>query len=256
MRSNTAAAVSVIIPTLNESGTIGCLLADLAQQTLAPTEILVIDGGSTDTTVAEVESLAEHSPSLPVRIIHSARGVGHQRNVGGHQAKGKWLYFFDADVRVPPEFIEKSQRLLEARNLESACPRYWPWHSFVWTQAFFAVANFVFWIGQRRYPAGVGACILMQRTVFASIGGFRPELLVDDLDGIYRMGKASRFAILPISVWVSDRRFREEGFWTVIWKYWQISGAFVRGNLAKTNTIEYRFGEHDTTPKKSEPPTF
>ncbi len=64
--------LSVIIPTLNEERHVGALLSDVASQARKPDEVLVVDGGSTDGTVAIVRRfpavrLLTQTPPAPWR---------------------------------------------------------------------------------------------------------------------------------------------------------------------------------------------
>lgn len=92
--------VSVIIPARNEEGNIGKLLSDLQEQSYSAIEILVINDDSTDRT-AEVVSRFPN-----VKLINSGLkeeewlGKNFACYTGSRQAKGKYLLFLDADVRL------------------------------------------------------------------------------------------------------------------------------------------------------------
>jgi glycosyltransferase involved in cell wall biosynthesis len=102
-------ALSVVVICLDEARYVtGCLtaLAVSLGRAGAPSEIVVVDGGSSDGTVAVVEAWRRAAPDgTPlVRAITSASGYGRQRNAGVRAAGGRWVAFVSADVRVPPEW--------------------------------------------------------------------------------------------------------------------------------------------------------
>lgn len=229
--------ISVIIPTLNESAAIPKLLNDLAQQSLKPHEIIVVDGNSTDGTTALARSYKG------VTVVTSKRGVGIQRSTGGFHAQGEFLYFLDADVRIDSDFIAESYAQITKQQLDCACPKYTPVTQSFSVQLVFSLLNWLFFVGQKHFPAGAGPCIIVKRSVFKKAHGFTAKLLVDDLDFVHRVGKKCNFGILTQPVFVSDRRFQKFGVMTTTLQYLKISWLFIRGELQKTNSIQYIFGK-------------
>lgn len=229
--------VSVIIPTLNEEKNLPLLLQDLSHQSLVPTEIFVVDGSSADATVA----VAKKFPQVSVISTHS--GVGHQRQLGLDTARGKYLVFFDADVRINTHFLRKTISYMATYQVKCACPYYLPSgnHPGIWSIYLFF--NCIFWLAQWKIPAGAGSCIVVERSHAKKVG-FITSLLNDDLDFIHRAGTAGTFRMLPCHVRVSDRRFREYGILPTLWKYIQISFYFVTGTLQKANSVSYTFGRY------------
>lgn len=95
--------VSVIIPTYNRAGLLRDTLASVLAQTAAPYEILVIDDGSTDGTLA---LLARQFLQVSVYSIAHA-GQGAARNFGIEHARGDALAFLDSDDLWDARFIEQ-----------------------------------------------------------------------------------------------------------------------------------------------------
>lgn len=103
--------ISVIVICRNEESYIeDCLraLADAAGKAAASMEIIVVDGCSTDQTVATCEAWAALHPRGPeLRVIHSAPGYSRQRNCGVRAVSYTWIAFVSADVRVPEHWLEQ-----------------------------------------------------------------------------------------------------------------------------------------------------
>lgn len=95
---NPAALVSVVIPAKNAAAYVGETIASaLTQGDVA--EVIVVDDGSTDDTVAIVRAVRDSR----LRLIHNeSAGVSAARNLGARYASGEWLLFLDADDRLRP----------------------------------------------------------------------------------------------------------------------------------------------------------
>lgn len=92
--------LSIIIPTLNEAGTLPGLFRNLAEQLDVEPEIIVCDGGSTDGTVELAQSLSADIP-FPVRVVLSLPGRARQINAGAARATGDTFLFLHADSLFP-----------------------------------------------------------------------------------------------------------------------------------------------------------
>jgi rhamnosyltransferase len=85
---------SVVIRALNEERHIGRLLAGLSHQTVQPDEIILVDSGSTDSTV----DIAEHYGCVVVRIPKEQFSFGRALNWGCEAATGEVLFMLSAHV--------------------------------------------------------------------------------------------------------------------------------------------------------------
>jgi glycosyltransferase involved in cell wall biosynthesis len=92
---------SIIIPAKNEQGYLPACLASLAQLDYPPSgyEVLVIDNGSTDNTVAIAQ---QYGVQVFVRPELTIAGL---RNFGASNAQGRFLVFLDADCTVAPNWL-------------------------------------------------------------------------------------------------------------------------------------------------------
>lgn len=98
-------SIAVIIPTLNEADHIGLVLGDLDNQTLAPTTVHVVDGGSTDATVEIVKSFTPRNFRLQIHN-NSARRVPHALNIGYRNSSEQIVARVDGHCRLSSEYLE------------------------------------------------------------------------------------------------------------------------------------------------------
>ena len=231
--------LSVIIPALNEERHVGALLSDVANQTRKPDEVLVVDAGSTDATVSVVLRFPF------VKVLAGTPPVACGRNLGGRSATGDVLIFLDADVRLPDNFFERFLEEFEGGQLDVACPLYVPYSSTPAVEGFHALFNFVMKAVQGISPSGAGHCIAVRGDLFQGSSGFDPNLKFDDIELIRRLSKGRRFGIIEERVFVSDRRYREQGVLRMILRYSLMALVFALGKFAWANRMDYEFGEHE-----------
>ena len=101
--------VSVVIPTYNRWPMVGEAVDSVLHQTRCSLELIVVDDGSTDETVA---CLAGRDPRLRV-IRQPNRGVAAARNAGAKHARGKYLAFLDSDDYWLPKKLERQAAFMQ-----------------------------------------------------------------------------------------------------------------------------------------------
>jgi glycosyltransferase involved in cell wall biosynthesis len=117
--------ISVVIPVRNEAGSIDQLLTSLLNQTLAPHEILITDGGSVDGTTDIVEHYVNQG--APVRLIKTAGALpGRGRNLSAAQAAGEWLAFIDGGNRPAPNWLAALAEQAQAAQADVVYGSYEP----------------------------------------------------------------------------------------------------------------------------------
>jgi glycosyltransferase involved in cell wall biosynthesis len=231
--------LSIIIPTLNEERHVGSLLSDVGAQTRRPDEVLVVDAGSTDGTVL----VARRFPFA--KLLEGEPPVACGRNLGGRSATGDVLIFLDADVRLTEGFFEGFLEEFERRRLDVACPLYVPYRSTPMVEGFHALFNALFKVSQGVLPSGAGHCIAFRGDVFRGSRGFDPNLKFDDIELIRRLSRGRRFGIVEERVFVSDRRYRENGAPRMMLTYSLLALVFALGKFGWANRIAYEFGGHE-----------
>lgn len=201
-RAEAPLAISVIIPVLNEAARISGQLQALASQ--APWhEVIVVDGGSDDASVA----LAEAHDG--VQVIHGPRGRGAQLNTGAAAATGDVLLFLHADVRLPPqaarlmtESMHAPETVAGAFRTRTRCddddaPKRW-------VLPFLPLGDLR--PSYTRLPYGDQA-LFVDASRFHQVEGYPEQPLMEDLELSRRLSSVGRIARLPQRVEVSGRRF-------------------------------------------------
>lgn len=106
-----AVKLTVVIPCFNDGPLLKEALASVFAQTFAPSEILVVNDGSTDPQTLRVLA---HVESAGIKIIHQEnRGLSGARNTGIRNAKGRLLYFLDADNVLYPHCLSNLVQLMQ-----------------------------------------------------------------------------------------------------------------------------------------------
>jgi cellulose synthase/poly-beta-1,6-N-acetylglucosamine synthase-like glycosyltransferase len=105
-------AISVIMPAFNAERYVVDALASIAAQTRRDVEVIVVDDGSTDGTIREVERFGDR---LDLTVLHQRNaGPSAARNAGIRRARGRYCAFLDADDAMLPELLELQAAALDA----------------------------------------------------------------------------------------------------------------------------------------------
>ena len=110
---NNIGNISVVIPTYNRRQTIGRSIDSVLNQTLFPSEIIVVDDGSTDGTSDYIQS---NFPSIRL-LQQSNKGVSSARNMGIRSSNSDWVALLDSDDEWFPKKLEKQVMTL-SQNLD------------------------------------------------------------------------------------------------------------------------------------------
>lgn len=193
--------LSIIIPVYNEESQIKRLLDTLMENSAGwPTEILIVDGGSTDHTVQRCEEAG-------VQVVFSPnKGRAQQMNYGASLAKGEILYFLHADT-IPPSTFRSDIEEARQQGFHSGCYRlqFDSGHPVLQFYAWFTRLDLnVFRFGDQS--------LFVTKELFETIRGFDTDLLVmEDQEIISRLKRKGKFTILPEEVCTSARKYEQVG---------------------------------------------
>ena len=119
-REQKALSVSVIIPARNEAGNIPAAVARTPVMG-AWTELIFIEGNSTDDTWGAIKKVKDEHPDLRIKIgQQTGKGKGDAVRMGYAMAEGDILMILDADLTVPPEDLPKFYHAVAGRSCEFA----------------------------------------------------------------------------------------------------------------------------------------
>ena len=205
MKADNSIQLSIIIPVLNEEGTIGSLLQHLQLQAAQGEvlEILVVDGGSTDDTVKVAEAQG-------VRVVHSEKGRAVQMNVGATGAKGSILYFLHADT-YPPKHFDSAITSAVSNKKQAGCFRM----QFNSPSLFL---SFFSWFTRFNIPLcrGGDQSLFITKKLFEELGGFNEAYRIyEDNEFIGRIYRQASFTVLTQEVVTSARKYEENGKWAL-----------------------------------------
>jgi glycosyltransferase involved in cell wall biosynthesis len=174
--------VSVVVPVHCGERFLGAALASVVEQTYPHTELIVVDDGSTDSSIAVARACTH--PRLRV-ICESHRGVAAARNSGITAAGGSLIAFLDADDEWAAEKLELQVALLASREdvaivhthvrsllaADTPAPAWMPRE----------------WLADPSRPAYLPSNWLVRRSAFDLVGGFDETYVTgQDLDWLVR----------------------------------------------------------------------
>lgn len=115
--------ISVIVPVYNAGKYLERCLQSLADQTAEELEVLAVNDGSSDNSLAIMQDFEKRYPGR-FRIFNQENsGISRTRNFGLDKAKGDYIGFVDSDDWVEPEMFQSLLEAAEQRRLDVAvCP--------------------------------------------------------------------------------------------------------------------------------------
>jgi len=204
--------ISIVIPTLDEEGSIGRTLDAIAVFSTR-FEVIVVDGGSSDKTI-------EIARERGAKLIVSERGRGTQMHAGSCAARGKVLWFLHADTLPPADAIEL---ILESLSNEKVVGGSFD----VRFDGRRFSAHFLCWFYRLLRRFGIcyaDAAIFVRREVYELTGGFKPFPIFEDLDLVGRLRRVGQVARVASAVTTSSRRFESRSFFLTFagWTFLQL----------------------------------
>ncbi|HEU4329330.1 MAG TPA: glycosyltransferase [Roseiflexaceae bacterium] len=107
--------VSVIIPCYNYARYLPQAVASVVAQTCGGWELLIVDDGSQDESLAVAQELRAQHVGWPIRVLTQTNGgLSAARNSGAAAARGVYLLFLDADDMLAPDLLARALPVLRA----------------------------------------------------------------------------------------------------------------------------------------------
>ena len=188
--SETIASISVIIPTHDRTDLLARTLESVANQTLAPVEIIVVDDLNTPATRALVESF-NASSRLDVQYIDGSglpkKSAGASRNLGAASARSSLFAFLDDDDYWAPNYLERCVEKHESTGAELVLT--WS-HKVIDGQLSVGMTPTAESF-RTVHPGMTGSNMFISKAAFDRVSGFDPNMWVlNDVDLFIRLRDA------------------------------------------------------------------
>lgn len=199
--------LSVIIPAINAEAHLPKLLMSLVEATVAGLvrEVIVVDGGSVDRTVAIAEAMG-------ATILHVPAGRGRQLAAGARVVRFPWMLFVHADTVLDADWHKDVdgfiRRAGSAEGDQAAVFRFalddrtWAARAM---EAIVRLRGVLFAL-----PYGDQG-LLISRRHYERVGGFGDMPLMEDVDMVRRIGRRG-LAVLNTKALTSAERYRKGGY--------------------------------------------
>ena len=222
--------LSIIVPVRNEALALPALLAQLLPLSRHGCEVLFVDGGSTDASVAMIECAG-------FKVVHSLPGRARQMNAAAARANGQTLLFLHADTGFPPGASDCIDQALSGglhcwgRFDVCISGRHW----------MLRIVGLMMNLRSRWSGIATGdQAMFMTRAAFESVGGFPDQPLMEDIELSKRLLGLSRPACISHCVTTSGRRWETRGVWHTIFLMWRLRWDYWRGVPASQLAEAYR----------------
>lgn len=236
--------ISIIIPALNEEEFIGKLLEHLLANSSSNniSEIIVVDGGSTDKTRTIVEafsnftninnkeafnyinnsvledlSISTKDSKTSIKLLKSEKGRAKQMNLGAKPATGNILYFLHADSFPPKNFDQLIiNEVIKDNKAGCFYMKFDSNHWWLKLSGWFTQFNW-------RVCRGGDQSQFITKMLFSEIGGFDENYMIYEdnilIDALYAR---NQFIVINKKLKTSSRMYKKYGVWKLQYFYWSI----------------------------------
>ena len=211
--------LSIVVPVLNEALALPALFDRLLPLSRHGCEVLFVDGGSTDESVAMIECAG-------FKVVNSQPGRARQMNAGEAQANGQTVLFLHADTELPSGAVECVHQAL-AGGLHR-----WGRFDVCISGPHWMLRVVGHMMNLRSRWTGIATgdqAMFMTRMVFDSVGGLPDQALMEDIELSKRLLSRSHPACIRHCVNTSGRRWETRGVWRTIFLMWRLRWGYWRG---------------------------
>ena len=233
-------SVTLLVPTLDEEKALPALIASLGALDPAPLEIMLVDGGSSDATIAIAEAAGW-------RVLSAPRGRAKQINHGVEQAQGEFVCVLHADTIPPADMVAVIENTLSDPAIALASftpviagPQGVRWGTTIhnWAKTWYAplITRPHLFLRGVRLLFGDHA-MFFRRQQFLAVGGCTPgDAVMEEADLCVKLAALGRVKMVRRRVRTSDRRIAAWGPVKANWIYFKVGmlWAFgLRGRMAR-----------------------
>lgn len=224
--------ISVIIPTYNDEGFIRSTISYLQDNayTRLLKEIIVVDAGSTDSTIR----IAQAAGATLLKSTRRNRAV--QMNLGAEYAKGEILYFITPGTLPPQNYCNEIVRAaLHGKSLGTFEVKYENNHWLLNTMTWFANKK-------KKFTSLDGQSLFVKKDLFDKAGRFREELaLMEEHELVRRLKRYADFVILNDKIISTAAKYTEQSIFRTEFSYLTALGLYVMGYPQGRLTNIYNF---------------
>lgn len=206
--------LSFIIPVYNEADNIEQLSSQIRRLEAAGHEVIVVDGGSQDSTATELKNICEG-------LIVSGKGRAQQMNAGARQANGEVLVFLHADTSLPTQVVELIGNAISVS----------PWGRFdvrlAGKKRIFRLIEKM--MNLRSCVTGIATgdqCIFVNKALFDQVEGYPEIPLMEDVAISRKLKKVARPFCIHDRVITSSRRWESNGIIRTVVLMWVLRLAY------------------------------
>lgn len=210
--------LSIIIPVLNEAPRVKPALQQLQALRNAGAEVILVDGGSDDQSLAMAAGLVDQS-------LQAAKGRAIQMNAGAAKARGKYLLFLHIDTRLQLSADQLGQIFNQAKVVWGFFPVRLSGHQ----RLLRIIETAMNWRSRLTLIATGDQCLFVKRSLFKQLDGFARIDLMEDIDLCKRLRKIARPFIAPAIVVTSSRKWERQGIIKTVFLMWYLRLAYFLG---------------------------
>jgi rSAM/selenodomain-associated transferase 2 len=217
--------LTIIIPVLDEAAIIAAALRALQPLRARGAEVIVVDGGSSDGTIALARPFADG-------VIAGPRNRGAAMNAGASLGRGDAFVFLHADTTLPANADTLIAAALSRCVSERAYCGCWGRFDLRIAGRHPLLALVARMINWRSWLTGIATgdqAIFVSRETFRSIGGFPEMPLMEDIALSRKLKALCRPICIARPAVTSGRRWDERGLWRTIVLMWRLRLAYYFG---------------------------
>jgi len=205
------ALISIIIPVLNEEQALPITLESLQQLRQQGSEIIVVDGGSTDETCGIAKQYAD-------KVVSAKAGRANQLNKGADVSQGSLLLFLHADTQLPDKVFE----LLKEYAEQGQC---WGRFNVRLNDTAWVYRIIESMMNVRSCATGIvtgDQAMFVSKALFDQVGGYPDIALMEDIAISKKLKKQQSLICLKERVITSARRWQENGVIATVLLMWRL----------------------------------